>query len=240
MAVTVTLNCADPAGVAVSYATAAIPSHGTLSALGTATGRATYTPVGGFSGADTFTYLATSVNGAAAPATVTISVSSSATSGGAGGGSGGSGGPSGSAVPAGTVLPVITNARMTNRRFRLAPGTTAVSARRAPRGTAFAFRLSTPSRLRIVLARSLPGRRTGRRCVAPALRLVRSHARRCTRLVAAGTLTRVLEPAGADAVAFTGRVGKHALPEGSYQATLVATNSVGSSKPSTLTFTITH
>jgi len=53
-------------------------------------------------------------------------------------------------------------------------------------------------------------------------------------LLAAGTLARTLEPAGADSVAFTGRIGSRALATGAYQASLQATNSVGRSKPTTL------
>ncbi len=225
-AVPVTLRCADPAGVTVTYNTAISPSHGTLSGLDTAGGKVTYTPESGFSGADTFTYLATSINGTATPATATITVTPPGTPGGVGG------------PPAAKVRPVITNARMTNRRFRIARGATAVIARRVPLGSAFVFRFSTAARLRIALSRLLPGRRVGRRCVAPTRALARAGAKSCTRFLASGTLTRRLEPAGADSVAFTGRVGTRALATGAYQASLQATNSVGSSKPATLAFTI--
>ncbi|MGO9972437.1 MAG: choice-of-anchor Q domain-containing protein [Solirubrobacteraceae bacterium] len=227
-AVPVTLSCADPAAVTVTYTTATAPSHGALSGVDTAGGKVTYTPASGFSGTDTFTYLATSVNGTATPATVSITVTATGTHGGSGAGS----------VPAGKVLPVITYARITNRRFRVAPGATAVSARGLPLGSAFEFRLSTPARLRIALSRSLPGRRAGRRCVAPTRALTRAGAKPCTRWLAAGALTRTLERAGADTVAFTGRIGTRALATGAYQASLQATNSVGSSKPATLAFTI--
>ncbi len=233
-AVPVTLSCTDPAGVTVTYATATGPSHGALSGLDTAGGKVTYTPASGFSGTDTFTYLATSVNGAASPATVSITVTPTGTHG----GSGGSGGSGAGSVPAGKVLPVITRARMTNRRFRVARGAIAVSARGVPLGSAFEFRLSTPARLRIALSRSLPGRLAGRRCVAPTRALTRAGSKSCTRWLAAGTLTRTLERAGADTVAFTGRIGRRALATGAYQASLQATNSVGSSKPATLAFTI--
>jgi hypothetical protein len=100
------------------------------------------------------------------------------------------------------------------------------------------FRLSTPARLQIALSRPLPGRRARRLCVAPTRTLVQAGAKSCTRLLATGTLTRTLEPAGTDSVAFTDRIGKRALPTGAYHATLQATNSVGTSTPTTLTFTI--
>ncbi|MGO9900023.1 MAG: Ig-like domain-containing protein [Solirubrobacteraceae bacterium] len=64
-AVPVTPSCADPAGVTVAYAATAGPLHGTLSGLDTTGGKVTYSPAAGFSGTDTFTYLATGVNGTA-------------------------------------------------------------------------------------------------------------------------------------------------------------------------------
>ncbi|MGP0050933.1 MAG: Ig-like domain-containing protein [Solirubrobacteraceae bacterium] len=249
-AVAIQLHCSDATGAPVTYAAADGPAHGALSALNPTTGTVTYTPATGFSGTDTFTYVATSVNGTSAAQTVSITVTSAATPAGVGGtpgGSGGSGGPgasgapsgsAGGSVPAATARPVITNARMTNRRFRVARGATALSARRLPRGSAFAFRLSTPARLQIALSRSLPGRRAGRRCVAPTRALVRVGAKSCTRVLAAGILTRTLEPAGADSVAFSGRIGTRALATGSYQASLQAANSAGSSKATTLAFAI--
>ena len=226
-AVAVTLRCADPAGVTVTYTTRTGPSHGTLSGLNTANGTVTYTPASGFSGTDTFTYAATSINGTAAPVTVTVTVTSTS-----------SGPVSPGTTPPGTTAPVITLARMTNRRFRVAHGATAISARGVPLGSAFSFSLSTEARLQIALSRLLPGRRARARCVAPTRKLARAGARACTRVHAAGTLTRALESAGADSLAFTGRLGTRALTAGLYRASLQATNAAGSSKPVAVSFTV--
>ena len=68
------LSCTDSAGAAVTYAIKAAPAHGTLSGLDPATGAVTYTPTAGFTGTDTFTYTATSVDGTSAPATVSVTV----------------------------------------------------------------------------------------------------------------------------------------------------------------------
>jgi hypothetical protein len=70
--VPVTLSCADSTGAAVTYRIASGPSHGSLGSIDG--GTVTYTPTGGYTGSDTFTYEATSANGTSAPATATIIV----------------------------------------------------------------------------------------------------------------------------------------------------------------------
>ena len=60
-----------PAGVYGSLAVAAAPAHGTASISGVT---ATYTPTGGYYGADSFTYTATGPGGTSAAATVLITV----------------------------------------------------------------------------------------------------------------------------------------------------------------------
>lgn len=58
-------------GAPTSVAVATAPAHGTASATGTSI---TYTPVAGYSGADSFTYTAINAGGTSAPATVSIIV----------------------------------------------------------------------------------------------------------------------------------------------------------------------
>jgi hypothetical protein len=72
-AVTVQLNCTDFAGQPLTYAVVAAPAHGELSG-GVAGGRVSYTPAVGFSGQDSFTYDASSANGAASAVTVSVVV----------------------------------------------------------------------------------------------------------------------------------------------------------------------
>jgi hypothetical protein len=87
-----------------------------------------------------------------------------------------------------------------------------------------------------VIAQRRPGRRRGKKCVAPSKKL--AGAKKCTRVTRRGTLTRVSH-AGANKVAFSGRIGSKALRPGRYQATLTATDAVGnSSKPRTIRFSI--
>jgi CSLREA domain-containing protein len=72
--VTVQLSCADPARLAVRYAIVRPPRHGKLGALGSTTGRVTYTPNAGFAGRDTFSYRAFDANGTAVQQTATVVV----------------------------------------------------------------------------------------------------------------------------------------------------------------------
>ena len=75
----------------------------------------------------------------------------------------------------------------------------------------------------IRVERLLPGRRVRGSCVA---RPTRQRAPRCTRVRAAGRLTR-RQAAGAAAVAFSGRIGARALPAGRYRVTIQATDAAG-------------
>jgi hypothetical protein len=103
----------------------------------------------------------------------------------------------------------------------------AVSPKRMRRGrvASFRFRLSERATARILIERALPGRLVGRRCVRPTRRLRRN--RRCTRFLRAGTITFRNRHAGANRIAFRGRVGRRALGLGSYRATITATDPAG-------------
>jgi hypothetical protein len=214
--VTVVLGCSDPGGGALTYSLDSLPAHGTLSAFDPTAGEVVYTAAAGYAGADGFSYHAASPTGVAAKQTVSISVQ----------------------APAAPVPPpAITNARLTNERFRVGPRSTAIAAN-APVGTRFRFTLSAAAKVQIAMTGSLPGLRSGGRCVAATAKLRRAHAKRCTRTVKAGTLTRANEPRGADSVAFSGRIGGRALAPGKYRAMLRASNANGTSASVMLTFTV--
>jgi hypothetical protein len=136
--------------------------------------------------------------------------------------------------------PVISHGHVTHNRFRVGKQATAISARtrKAPVGTAFTFTLSTAAKMAITIVRNTPGLRSGPRCVVPTVTLKHHHAKRCIRTITAGTLTRSHEPAGADRVVFSGRIGHVPLVPGSYKARLLATNSTGRSNELTLSFTV--
>jgi len=130
------------------------------------------------------------------------------------------------ALPGDSTKPTISALTMTNKRFRRSSRATAVSSatkRRAAAklGTAFRFRLSEAATVRIVLERKESGRRVGKVCRKATANLRKRRA--CTRYVVKGTLTRKLA-AGSRSVAFSGRVGRKAVPLGAYRARLVATD----------------
>jgi hypothetical protein len=134
--------------------------------------------------------------------------------------------------------PAITAASMTNRRFRVARASTAISAGKAPLGTSFRFTLSAAASVKIKITRPAAGLRHGHSCLAPSAKLRRAHAKHCARMLTVATLTRASEPDGRDSVSFSGRIGHSPLPPGAYTALLSAGNTAGNSKPITLAFTI--
>jgi hypothetical protein len=134
--------------------------------------------------------------------------------------------------------PVISGASLTNRRFRVAKQAAAISAANAPLGTVFHFTLSAAAQLQVTITRAAGGLRRDHSCVAPSAKLRRAHAKRCTRTLTLGTLTPAGEPAGADSLAFSGRIGTRALAAGTYNVVLSASNAAGHSKPVKLGFAI--
>jgi DNA-binding beta-propeller fold protein YncE len=149
------------------------------------------------------------------------------------------------AVPAAPVAPilqpqppVITGASLTNKRFRVGSRSTAISARRAPVGTTFRLTLSATASVQVVITRSVPGLRRGHGCLPPTTALRRAHAKHCIRTLTVSTLTRSREPAGADSIPFSGRIGRRALSPGAYVAVLGASDAAGRSRAVSLPFTI--
>jgi hypothetical protein len=136
--------------------------------------------------------------------------------------------------------PVVSGARLTNKRFRVATKPTAITALHVPRGTVVRFTLSAPAKLSIAITRPAPGLRHGGLCGAPTPTLKRRHAKRCFRTVVVGTLTRAGERSGPGRLPFSGRIGRRALRPGAYRALLTASNREGRSRPVALAFVIVH
>ena len=117
---------------------------------------------------------------------------------------------------------------MARRRFAGDRGPTRISARRrAPRGSAFRFRLSEDASVALTIERSLPGRRSTRRrgaCLPDERRFRRRP--RCTRYKREGTLRRRGRQ-GRNDIRFSGRIGRRALKPGRYRASLRATDAAG-------------
>jgi Tol biopolymer transport system component len=134
-----------------------------------------------------------------------------------------------------TTAPAISRLRMLRKRFAVAKKRTAKSARRAKRGSAFLFTLSEDARTSIAIARALPGRRSGKRCVKPRKGLKR----RCTRYKVVSTLTRTRTKRGANRIAFSGRIGARKLKPGRYRATVGAVDAAGNrAKAKRVTFRV--
>jgi len=140
-----------------------------------------------------------------------------------------------------TSAPVVSGFGLTNDPFVVGGSTptfgrAAKKAKRHKKGTTFGYTLSKDATVKIVISQAGSGRRRGRRCVAPTRKL--RNARRCTRIITKGTLTRTSHP-GSNRVAFSGRIGSRKLAPGRYQATLTATDAAkNASKPQTIAFTI--
>jgi hypothetical protein len=180
--------------------------------------------------AQTYTLTAADVN-----ATIRVQETASSASG--------AGAPATSS-PTGVVIaaspPVVTGYRITNKTFVVGAGSTPLfavaAASKHKHGTTFRYTLSEAATVKIVISKRLPGRRKGKSCVT-ATRSLRKAAR-CTRVIFKGTLRRTSH-AGANAVAFSGRIGTKALTLGNYQATLTATDTANhTSKGKTITFTV--
>jgi hypothetical protein len=140
-----------------------------------------------------------------------------------------------------TPPPVPTLGSLAQSHPRWRPGSklavlTAAARPRAPLGTTFSFALNTPATVSFSFRRVSGGRRSAHGCVAPTPRNRR--ARACTRRLKAGGLT-LSVPAGADRLAFFGRLSRtRRLAPGRYTVTVQASNASGSSKASSLSFTI--
>jgi hypothetical protein len=122
-----------------------------------------------------------------------------------------------------TTRPVISALSMTNKVFK--------------KGTTIRYTLSEAAKARFTIERALSGRKSGKKCVKPSKTL--SKKKKCTRYSAVGTLTRSKAVAGANKLAFTGRIDRKKLAPGNYRITLRATDAAGNvSKPRTTTFRI--
>jgi Big-like domain-containing protein len=185
------------------------PSHGTLSDFDVAAGTIRYTPSPGFTGADSFTFVSSDGTLESAPATVSLNVAGPPGEGGGG-----------------TTLarPTLTLLRRT--RARLAVG---------KRTTTFSFRLNVDAKVTVAIQGARAGRRVAKRCLAPTR--ARRRRPRCLRFVTVATLTRSGHT-GVNRITFTGRIGRRALPSGSYRAVFYAENAAGRSPGRTSGFTI--
>lgn len=213
--VTVALSCASPNGEPVAVSTLSTPSHGSLSALNAAAHTVTYTPASSYTGSDSFTFRASDGTNQSATAIATVTV-----------------------APAAATAPRLTKLKESAHTWREGNNLASITRKRlAPVGTTFTFTLSQTARVKLTFDLRQPGKRSHHQCVKPTKS--NRHAKSCTRLKLAGTLT-LSAHAGTNRIKFQGKLSKHSrLPPGNYQVALVATNTHGQkSKPQTLGFTI--
>jgi hypothetical protein len=123
-------------------------------------------------------------------------------------------------------------------RFIVAGGAKASATRhrKAASGSKLNVSLSEAANLTATVGRSLPGRRKGRRCVAPGT--ASKGAAKCMRLVPVGTQSWSVV-AGASQVPFSGKLRGKALKPGSYNASLIARDAAGNvSEAKAASFTV--
>jgi len=238
----IALSCTDPSSQPQTIAITSNPSHGTLGPIdqtSPTSATVTYTPAAGYNGSDSFTFAASGVGGASAPATISLSVGWVDGYYGAGSPPGWAGppvstltpGPSASAGSQGPAAPPVLSALVVR------PATFSIAGRRdlKLRGS---FRLSQPASVTFTLERVTAGRREGGRCVAAT---GANHTRpRCSRRVRLPGSTTRDALAGTDTFTVTGSLRGIALTPGSYE--LVATPVSGgvSGNAETAGFSITR
>jgi hypothetical protein len=141
-----------------------------------------------------------------------------------------------SGPPPDTTAPVVSAFAITPQLFALGPLATPLLAK-APRGTTIRYLLSEAATTTIAIDLVQPGRKAGKKCQKQTAK--NKSKRPCSRYIKQGTLTRRSQPAGANKVNFSGRLGKRALRPGAYRATIQATDAAGNhSIPKTAAFKI--
>jgi hypothetical protein len=138
------------------------------------------------------------------------------------------------------VVPVLSRVSETHSAFKVGSSSTALNAaarrrRKVPTGTRFLFTLNELARVSLTITHGASGRVSHGRCVKPSRRLA-SH-RACTLRVVDGVLVR-RGLTGANRVAFSGRLGRHALAPGSYTVTFGASSFGVAARSHALKFSI--
>ncbi len=126
------------------------------------------------------------------------------------------------------TAPVITRVAAKPSKFRVVAAKRRARRSAATGGTKLGFRLSEPAAVAVAVAVELPGRRSGKRCVAPRKGRPVPRRSRCVRLQTVTTLRSSLA-AGTHSVSVTGRFGKKVLKPGKHRLTITATDAAGNS-----------
>jgi hypothetical protein len=122
-----------------------------------------------------------------------------------------------------TTAPVITGLKVTPSKLH----------RGSKKGVKITFKLSEAAKVSLKIELKGKGRKKGSKCLA-----TRRTGKRCTLYKAKATLRRSGK-LGANTIAFSGRIGKHRLANGSYRITATATDPAGNkAKRKTATFNV--
>ncbi len=141
-----------------------------------------------------------------------------------------------------TAAPAITALKLTNTEFKVGTKKTALVAKKkwkkTPTGTTLSYTLSEIATASIAVQKAAAGRKSGTACMKPTSKLKKAKAKKCTRYVPIKTLTR-LQLAGANKVAFSGRIDKTKLKVGKYRFLITAQDAKGNvSAPTKKSFMI--
>ena len=101
-----------------------------------------------------------------------------------------------------------------NKRFRVGQQEHRDLCPQSPGRHELPLPLSAPAKVQVTITRTANGLRRGRSCVAPTRRLRRAHARRCTRTLTVGTLTRANMRAATDPFRSAAGSARASGPEG--------------------------
>ena len=147
---------------------------------------------------------------------------------------GGGGGP----LPIDRTPPVLSSLTQSHSTWHLGSTLPSFSLRSPIVGTTFSFRVDEQSTTTFTFAQMLPGRRVGRRCLAPTR--ARRNRRKCTRLITVRPSLAYTTSAAKHRLKFQGRLSRRkTLKPGKYLLTVVAIDAArNASRAKTKTFTV--
>jgi hypothetical protein len=142
-------------------------------------------------------------------------------------------------APPDTTPPTLARLALSHPSFSVSSAPTAVAAKakpkhkakpkpkkkKAPKGTSISFTLSETATVTLKIQLETAGVKSGGSCVVKGKK--HPHGTPCTVFTTKGTLTRARLAAGADKVAFSGRIASKPLAKGSYRLTATAIDAAG-------------
>ena len=126
------------------------------------------------------------------------------------------------------TAPVISRLTASPSRFSVSTRRRRAKRSKAPKlGSSLSFRLSEPAAATVTVLRELPGRKSGRRCLAPRKGVRIKRSARCTRTVQVGVVKLAKGRVGTNTVELTRRFGKGTLKPGAHRVAVDAHDAAG-------------